>query len=847
MTEAVEKHTIENLVNLTIDDVDVKVPEGTLVVDAAKLAGIDIPVFCYHPKIEPVGMCRMCLVDIGTPLRNRETGELELQPDGSPQIQFGRDLQTGCTVPVSEGMVVVGYTEKVQQARKDVVEFLLTSHPLDCPVCDKGGECPLQNLTMEHGSGESNFYFEDKKQLKKHVPLGELIFLDRERCIQCARCTRFQSELADDPVIGFNQRGRSLEIVTFSEPGFDSYWSGNTSDICPVGALTTADFRFGARPWEMMASASLCTHCSVNCNLTFNTRREAKSGGEMVIKRAMPRQNEQVNEIWMCDKGRFAYHFTDKDGRLTQALIRKGDKLVKTSTKKVVDSAAEKIKAAGKGLVTLAGGRLSNEDYFNLAQLTGKVGGKALLHSHMAGGDLVAQVGVGEGTNFADMGPGTAILVVASDLEEEAPLYWLRVKQAAERGATLIVANPRRTKLDRHAVHSLRYDYGQEAALVLALLNTVSTKQPKLPAAVKKLAGNKGLKAAAKAFAQAENAVVLYGSEGTDFETSTALAQGCANLLIATGHTGTANNGLIAVWDKGNAQGAWDMGFRPSQDLAADLKKAKVVYVIGADPAGDDPALAKALKGADYLVVQELHQTATVEIADAVLPAQAFTEREGTYTNAERRVQRFYPAVPPPAGLLPDFSLAAEIAGQLDVELEKSAAALVFLGIVGKYVDYAELDYRVLAEVTDQWPIIGREDVYFGGTTYDNRQGLGVQLKTTAERGEAVPLTFFDPPIREQKKGLTAVPVTRLYDRGITVIASKLIDSRLHNPQVILHPQDAEDLGVMPGGQVSVKINGVTATVAAKIDNSMPMGVVLVPRSLGLPISGPVPITIKAK
>ena len=178
MTEAVEKKVEEKIVSLTIDDIEVTVPEGTVVVDAAKMAGIDIPVFCHHPKLEPVGMCRMCLVDIGLPVRSRETGEFELEEDGSPKIQFGRTLQTGCTVPVSEGMVVVGYSEKVQKARKDVIEFLLTSHPLDCPVCDKGGECPLQNLTMAHGEGETRFSFDDKKHLAKNVPLGELIFLD---------------------------------------------------------------------------------------------------------------------------------------------------------------------------------------------------------------------------------------------------------------------------------------------------------------------------------------------------------------------------------------------------------------------------------------------------------------------------------------------------------------------------------------------------------------------------------------------------------------------------------------------------------------------------------------------
>ena len=267
------------MVTVTIDGQQVSVPEGTLVVNAAKKIGIDIPVFCYHPKMEPVGMCRMCLVEIGRPVIDRASGKPMLAEDGSPKIQFGPKLETGCTTPVSEGMVVVDTSEKVKAGREDILEFLLTSHPLDCPVCDKGGECPLQNLTMGFGPGQCRYIYDEKMHLAKHVPLGELIFLDRERCIQCGRCVRFQDQIADDAVIGFYHRGRTLEIATFSEPGFDSYFSGNTTDICPVGALTTADFRFRARPWELNSAASFCTHCPVGCNTTVNVRREAVSGG----------------------------------------------------------------------------------------------------------------------------------------------------------------------------------------------------------------------------------------------------------------------------------------------------------------------------------------------------------------------------------------------------------------------------------------------------------------------------------------------------------------------------------------------------------------------------------------
>ena len=266
------------LVALTIDGRQVSVPQGTLIVNAAKSIGIDIPVFCYHPKMEPVGMCRQCMVEIGRPVIDRATGQAVMEGD-KPKIGFGPKLETACTTPVSDGMVVLSQSDKAKASQKEILEFLLTSHPLDCPVCDKGGECPLQNLTMAHASPQSRYIFDEKHHAEKHFQLGDLIWLDRERCIQCARCVRFQDEIAGEPVLAFYQRGRSTDIITNSEPGFDSIFSGNTTDICPVGALTTADFRFGARPWEMKAAASICGQCPVGCNITFNTRREARSDG----------------------------------------------------------------------------------------------------------------------------------------------------------------------------------------------------------------------------------------------------------------------------------------------------------------------------------------------------------------------------------------------------------------------------------------------------------------------------------------------------------------------------------------------------------------------------------------
>ncbi|NWG33020.1 MAG: NADH-quinone oxidoreductase subunit NuoG [Chloroflexi bacterium] len=811
-------------VTLTIDGKQVTVPEGTVVADAAKMAGIEIPVFCHHPKLEPVGMCRMCLVEIGRPIRDRATGQFVME-NGAPKIQFMPKLETACTNKVEDGMVVLTQSAKAVEGQKGTIEFLLTSHPLDCPICDKGGECPLQNLTMAHGPGKSRFLYNEKIHLDKQVPLGELIWLDRERCIQCARCIRFQDEIAGDSVIGFDERGRSTQIVSFSDPGFDSVFSGNTTDICPVGALTTADFRFGARPWELDAQASICTQCPVGCNTTLNTRREAKAGGRIVVKRVMPRQNEEVNEIWLCDKGRFAHHYTEGKNRLTRPMIRKDGKWTRASWDAATKLAAENFQKAKKNFVILASGRLANEDLFNLKSLAEHSAGRAYLYTHMGGGELTTRVGAGEGTNFGTMGAGTTIVVVASDLYEEAPLWYLRVKQAAARGANLIVMNARETKLDRFASFVVRYAYGDEVKAV----NDLGRK-------------NK----VGESFLKSDNAVILYGSDGLGVTGSAAVASACAKLLHDNGFTGKPNNGLIGVWGRANDQGAWEMGFQVEEDLAKALK-GKTVYIAGADPAADDPKLAKALEGAEFVVVQDVMNTATTEIADVVLPAQAFTEREGTLTSGDRRVQRFYPAVPVTGEAKADFAITSQIARHMGIVLEGMSVSAVFDILAASVKSFEGLTYAKLAEVRPQWPIVGRGDLYYGGTTYENTQGMGTQLSAAAGRGEKVSLPKVEKEavLRPKEKELLAVPVTKLYDRGTTVLPSELLHPRIGEARVVLHPETAKSLGVEEGRKVNVSFNGVSGEAVVKLTDTISMGVALIPRSMGLAIREPVAVKVK--
>jgi len=517
-------------------------------------------------------------------------------------------------------------------------------------------------------------------------------------------------------------------------------------------------------------------------------------------------------------------------------LIRKNKKLVRASWDETTKLAAEKFQQAKDDFVVLASGRLSNEDLFNLKRLADHTGGAALLYSHMGGGELTSRVGVSD-SNFANMGSGSVIVVVASDLYEEAPIWYLRIKQAAERGATLIVLNPRQTKLDRYASFVVRYAYGDEVKSAAEL--------GKRPGVIGALLGKDPQIAAA--FRDAGNVVVLYGSEGLGVSASASLASACANLLQDTGFVGKPNSGLIGAWERANDQAAWEIGFRVEEDLAAALA-GKTVYLAGVDPANDDPALAKALEAAQFVVVQDVMETATTEIADVVFPAQAFTEREGTYTSGERRVQRFYTAVPVTGESQPDFRITSRIAEQMGLKLEGSSAARVFTLLSAAVPSYAGLDYDKISEVRPQWPIVGREDLFYGGTTYENKSGMGAHLSTASSRGETVSLPEVQKEMdarRPKENELLAVPINRLFDRGTTVMKSAdLLRDRIGGPTISLHPNAAQKLGIEDSQVVTVSFDGVNGDATARLDSTIPVGVALIPRDMGLAIREPVPATI---
>lgn len=812
-------------VKIYIDDQEYEVPAGTNLVDAAKWIDNDIPVFCYHPKMKPVGMCRMCLVELGNVVKDKATGAAVLNEDGTAQIRWNPKLQTACTTLVSDGLTVRTSTPVVEDARRNVIEFLLTSHPLDCPICDKGGECPLQNLTMDYGPGTSRMNFSDKQHLDKHVPLGDLIYLDEERCIQCGRCVRFQDEVVGDPVLAFHERGRTLQIITNSDPGFDTYFSGNTTDICPVGALTTADFRFGARPWEMTSVPSICPHCPVGCNISASTRLDREFGGRAMIKRVMPRQNEAVNEIWICDKGRFGHHFSRSDERLTTPLVRGN----KASWNEALDATTRALQGADGSIAAIAGSSMSNEDLWTLRQVVNGLGGGQLgawPPTH-AGADLVAQVGVGKGTNLGSLSKGDAVLIIASDIEEEAPVWRLRLKGAKDRGAFVVVANARPTRMDDFASETLRYATGGAAAAMQNL-------RAENAEVADKLAG-------------ATNLVIVCGAEGLTLDGSRALMQGAANFLIETGHTGKPNNGLMATFPGANGMGLHYMGFSPEATMAIAANPPKVLIVAQAEILADDPSTTAWLSKVETIISLSLFPDEVIGQAAVALPIQSFAERDGSFTNGERRVQRFYTAQGPMGESLPAWQALTRLGEKLGQGRAKLSAAAVMLEITQQVPVFAGMRYNEISKVERQFPEVGGSDLYYGGTSYKNTGGLGVQAATSADDGEAANTgeIALPQPAQNGQGGLTVVPTTRLYNRERVFEPSEqaLMRPRIAAPYVEINAADAAKMAINNGDMVQVRVNEIAVQVRAHVNGAAPEGSVLLPRHLS---EQPVPLTIAA-
>ena len=720
-----------DFVTLTIDDRQVSVPKGTLVVDAAAKLGIEIPVFCSHPKLDPVACCRMCLVEISGPR--------------------GMLLQTACSVPVAQDMVVKTNTPQVEAVQEANLAFILLNHPLDCPICDKGGECPLQDQTMRYGPGISQLV-EAKRHKNKHYLISDTIVLDQERCVVCWRCIRYLEEWEDKPQLGLFERGGKTIIDIQPGQPVDAKTGGNIIDICPVGALTNRVARFTYRPWEIERTPSICTHCSIGCNLRMDTRTHK-------LRRIVGRENMQVNDQWICDKGRFAHAWVNDESRLTMPLVRKNGTLEPATWSEALGLVAERLQAVKQkdGADAIGGigsAKLSNESNYLLQRFMRQLIGTNNI-DHRNGGDVAAlPTGLPALTDvmkpqYGPNPPVDTVVLFGIDPSEELPILDLHLKRAVRRGKVqLIIAHPRRIELTRYQGPFLPYTPGTEVTLLNALTRLAAQikgepdgEAARLTAgATDKLVRERcgvepaEAKRAAELLVNSKSALIIYGPLAASGAQGEQVRNALTNLALYTGH----DERLAYVGLDANSQGCRDLGVLPDRlpghasldDAAARARleqlwgctlpaapgksytqmladaggSVKALFVMGADPASERPAWAANLDKLDFLVVQELFLTETAKLADVVLPAVSWAESDGTFTNLERRVQRAPKALADPqTKAAPDWMILDHLAGHMDATWSYSSVQSVTQEISTAIPIYAGMTWDALGDQGLQW------------------------------------------------------------------------------------------------------------------------------------------------
>lgn len=672
-----------DLVSVTIDDTTVQVPAGTLLIRAAELIGVQIPRFCDHPLLDPVGACRQCLVEV----------EGQRKPVAS------------CTIPVTDGMVVRTQLSSpvAEKAQRGVMELLLINHPLDCPVCDKGGECPLQNQAMSTGSAESRFEGE-KRTYPKPIPLSSAVLLDRERCVLCARCTRFSQQVAGDPFIELMDRGALQQVGTAQAEPLDSYFSGNTVQICPVGALTGTSYRFRARPFDLVSTPSVCEHCASGCAQRTDHRRGK-------VLRRLAGDDPQVNEEWNCDKGRWAFAYATERDRLTTPLVRGWDGvLAPASWNEALAAAATGLRAAIGNAGVLVGGRVTEEEayaYGKFARMvlaTNDIDFRARVHSEEEERFLAARVaGHGVRVDYAALTAAPVVLLVGFEPEEESPIVYLRLRKAVRtRGLRVVALAPFASRgLERlsgtliqtppcgeaDVLDAIAADNSAEATELRALLRT--------PGAVimagERLAGSPGALSAVARLADRTGAEPAWvprraGERG-------ALEAGALPSLLPGGRP------VIDPAARQQVRHRWQSGELPvtlGRDTAGILGSAAqlgALVIGGVDPADlPDPAAASAaIDAARFVVSLELRHSAVTERADVVFPVAPVMEKSGTFRTWEGRPRPFAAApldttrrvAAPLSDLRVLHALAAEMGEPID--LPDAAAARAELDTLGAW------------------------------------------------------------------------------------------------------------------------------------------------------------------
>jgi NADH-quinone oxidoreductase subunit G len=659
-----------NIITFTIDGREVQAPENAMLVDAAKLGDVEIPVFCYEPKLgQPVGACRMCLVEI----------------EGIPK------LQPGCATPVKDGMVVNTQSERVKEAQRSVVEFLLVNHPLDCPVCDKGGECPLQDITFGWGPGLSRFV-EPKRHFVKPLALSPTIAIDRERCILCYRCVRFSQEISEDHQLVLLERGSHSYVSTFDGHPYVAPFAGNIIELCPVGALTSRPYRFRARPWDIEDAGSVCTLCPAQCNVTLTVRDEG-------VLRVQARENIEVDDGWLCDRGRFAYPALggsppagaagngaqpSRTGeRILQPLIRDGGELRPCSWERALQEAAAALSRAGARTGALVGGEATSEEGHLLARLMreglgspnvdSRRAGKLALELHRALSDPRLQARV------SDLEFAHAVLVLETDPIEDAPILDLRLRKGARRrGMRLVRASAGDLPAagggpSGELIRALR-EAGEE---IVILWHERLTSGPDGEARARALLGL----ADTLRLADTEGAGLLEIPAGTN-----------GRGLREAGVLPNAGPGLSEISEEG----------RDARAIAEGLIAGELTAVLLLQAGADLPE--PALERAGTVVAFATTLSAGLrEHANVVLPAQAYAEKEGTIVHPDGRLQRLRPAVAHPGDTRAQWQVLADLAGLLGLDLKVSTGTMASRRLFDAVPLYAGLTLEEIGGKGVRW------------------------------------------------------------------------------------------------------------------------------------------------
>jgi NADH-quinone oxidoreductase subunit G len=724
-------------------------------------------------------------------------------------------LVTSCTSSVADGMVVDTQNDVVKKAQEGVLEFLLANHPLDCPVCDKGGECPLQDQAFSHGPGESRFV-EIKRNYEKPIPISDLVLLDRERCILCARCTRFSDEISGDPLIEFQSRGNVTEVNTFPDLPFSSYFSGNTIQICPVGALTSTQYRFRARPWDLKMAESSGLHDTAHPRLSIHVSQNQ-------ILRYVGVDNDATNHGWLSDKDRFGFEYLESDERLTTPLIRRNGELVEASWSEALEVVAERIRLirdaeGGEAFAVIGGAHGTNEDAYALSKFARVVLGTnnvdARLDDSLSSHFLAATV---DRALISDLDDADTILVWGPDLKEEHPTLYLRVRRAAqELGVKLVVVHPKSTGLDDRAALKVNYRPGGGFALLDEIADGM---HPELLAALSapKVVAMVGLTSHADGPRLAESVAAFVRGKAGSAKILPLARRGNIFGALDMGLAPDLLPGRIAAEESGRAALAGVWGELPAtrgKDTRAMLEALdkgdiRFLLLVGSDPLRDMPdprPAALALESAEFVVSIDLLINDSNQGADVLLPATGFAEKEGTATNIEGRVQKLNVIASAPGQARPDWSILGDIAHTagrsiaLDsaelIAKEISSVAAAYQGVTWDHLEWEERDGAVV-------PLAGSQALTH----------IPVALK--GAKAPSAPLTLH---------------VARtLYDDGVMMRHSPTLHQLAPGPVAHLNPEDAKRVGALPGYRVKVVTKHGDGEFLAVVDEGTPPGVVYVP------------------